>query len=61
MLAQRGDALLMEWCDGPSLGDLVRAGQDEEATEVLCDVIQTLHAASPDPVPSNPWATASLP
>lgn len=49
VLAQHGNAVLMEWCDGPSLGDLVRGGQDAAATELLCDVIQTLHTASPDP------------
>ena len=54
VLAQHGNALLMEWCDGPSLGDLVRSGQDDTATEILCDVIQTLHTESPDPVPIEP-------
>lgn len=53
-LAQHGNALLMEWCDGPSLGDLVRKGQDDAATEILCDVIQTLHAATPDPATFEP-------
>ncbi len=48
VLARQGDAILMEWCDGPSLGDLVRAGKDVKATDTLCDVIQTLHAVRPD-------------
>jgi streptomycin 6-kinase len=54
VLAQDGNAILMEWCDGPSLGDLVRSGQDDEATELLCDVIQTLHAASQNPASLEP-------
>ncbi|MCU0905569.1 MAG: phosphotransferase [Tabrizicola sp.] len=49
VLARDGDAILMEWCDGPSLGDLVRDGQDARATEILCDTVQHLHAASVDP------------
>lgn len=35
----------MEWCDGPALGDLCRAGKDAAATEILIDVIQTPHSA----------------
>jgi streptomycin 6-kinase len=49
VLARDGAAILMEWCDGPSLGDLVHKGQDIEATEILCDTIQQLHAAPIDP------------
>ncbi len=45
--ALEGPAILMEHCPGPSLGDLARSGRDDEATEILCDVIQTLHAAQP--------------
>jgi streptomycin 6-kinase len=40
---RNGDAILMEWCEGPALGDLARADQDDAATEIQCDVIQTLH------------------
>jgi streptomycin 6-kinase len=49
-----GPAILMEHCPGPPLGDLVRSGRDEQATEILCDVIQTLHAARPDPMGLEP-------
>jgi streptomycin 6-kinase len=61
VLAQDGNAVLMEWCDGPSLGDLVRGAQDEDATEILCDVIQTLYAASPDPAALEPLSQRFAP
>jgi streptomycin 6-kinase len=44
-----GDAILMEWCDGPPLGDLARAGHDPAATDILCDVITTLHGVRAAP------------
>jgi streptomycin 6-kinase len=56
VLARDGNAILMEWCDGPSLGDLVREGQDTEATEIICDTIQRLHAAPVDPAGLEPLA-----
>lgn len=61
VLARAGDAILMEWCDGPSLGDLVRAGQDVQATEILCDVIQTLHAVRHDNTHLEPLARRFAP
>jgi streptomycin 6-kinase len=37
-------AILMQWLDGPPLGDLVRSdGRDDEATGILCDVAARLH------------------
>ena len=54
VLAQHGNAVLMELCDGLSLGDLVRSGKDNEATEILCAVIQTLHGANPKPASLEP-------
>jgi streptomycin 6-kinase len=57
VLACDGAALLMEWCDGPSLGDLVRAGQDARATEILCDAILCLQAADLGPSRLEPLAT----
>lgn len=51
-----GPAILMEHCPGPSLGDLARSGRDDEATGILCDVIQTLHAVRPDPTGLEPLA-----
>lgn len=37
-------AVLMEWLDGPSLGDMVRAGDDTTATHELVAVANTLHS-----------------
>ena len=51
-----GPAILIEHCPGPSLGDLARSGEDDQATDILCDVIQTLHAARPDPTGLEPLA-----
>lgn len=38
------DAVLMELAEGQTLGDVARAGRDAEATGVLCDIVQRLHA-----------------
>jgi streptomycin 6-kinase len=40
-------AVLMEWLDGPSLGDLARAGHDAQATAILAKVANTIHAQNP--------------
>ena len=45
VLARSGAAILMEFCPGPSLGDLARAGQDAAAVDTLCDVILQLQTA----------------
>ncbi len=47
--ARHQAAVLMEWLDGPSLGDLVRDGQDRAAAEALIATANRLHAA-PHPV-----------
>lgn len=52
-----GNVAIMEWLDGPSLGDLVRSGRDEAATEILADVARKLHALSVTPDPSFPKLT----
>jgi streptomycin 6-kinase len=41
--------LLMERLAGPSLGDLVRNGDDAGAAVILCDVIRDLHNDRPEP------------
>jgi hypothetical protein len=46
----------MEWCDGPSLGDLVRAVQDARASEIFCDAIRSLQAAALAPQLLEPLA-----
>lgn len=51
--AIEGHDVLMEWLDGGTLGDVVRAepARDAEATEVLCDVVAKLHRTRPAPLP----------
>ncbi|GGM03574.1 aminoglycoside/hydroxyurea antibiotic resistance kinase [Pseudooceanicola nanhaiensis] len=43
LLDQQGRAVLMEWQEGPSLGDLVRRGEDARAARELLSVAQRLH------------------
>lgn len=40
---QHGPAVLMEWLPGPSLGDLVRAGDDEAASYALVETANWMH------------------
>lgn len=49
VLAAGEGALLMERIAGPSLGDLVRGGDDPGASVILCDVITALHRDRPAP------------
>lgn len=42
-------AALIEWLDGPSLGDLARGGRDREASVQLVAVANALHASMQDP------------
>lgn len=37
-----GDTIFMEWLDGGTLGDAVRAGHDDEATIAICTLIANL-------------------
>ncbi|MDC9824115.1 aminoglycoside phosphotransferase family protein [Devosia sp. ZB163] len=41
------DAVLMQLLVGETLGDLARAGHDASATDILCDVVERLHAPRP--------------
>jgi streptomycin 6-kinase len=66
VLAQHGPALLLERADGPrSLAAMVAAGQDDEASRILCDVAARLHAPRagppPDLVPLTHWFEALAP
>lgn len=66
VLAQHGDALLLERVNGPrSLAAMVADGQDDEASCILCDVAARLHAprAGPPPelVPLARWFEALAP
>jgi streptomycin 6-kinase len=54
VLAHAGDALLMERAEGTSsLAEMARAGRDDEATRILCDVATRLHAPRPQPLPPS--------
>ncbi|MBT0956266.1 phosphotransferase [Alphaproteobacteria bacterium KMM 3653] len=44
VLAARGDALVTRWLPGPSLGDLVRGGQDRVAASALLVAARRLHS-----------------
>ncbi|MEO1549732.1 MAG: aminoglycoside phosphotransferase family protein [Pseudomonadota bacterium] len=44
LLGERSDAVLMEWLEGPSLADITRPGQDEEAAQVIANTALTLQA-----------------
>lgn len=46
---RNGAAILMEWLEGPSLGDMVRQGDDAQATQILGDVAQQVHQNRIDP------------
>ena len=56
LIASDNDAMVIEWLDGPSLGDLTRAGQIDETMGVLRALISRLHA----PGPSAPDAVTPL-
>jgi streptomycin 6-kinase len=66
VLARHGPALLLERVDGPSsLAAMVAAGEDDEASRILCDVTTRLHAPRPGPppelVPLARWFEALAP
>ncbi|MGI9371412.1 MAG: aminoglycoside phosphotransferase family protein [Hyphomicrobiales bacterium] len=52
LLDVKGSAVLIEWLEGPSLGDLVREGDDVKASTLLASVAQELHSNATNP-PSN--------
>lgn len=53
VLACHGDALLLERAQGAqSLTQLVRAGDDERATAILCQVVARLHRPRAQPLPA---------
>jgi streptomycin 6-kinase len=48
-----GDTIFMEWLDGGTLGDAVRAGHDDQATIAICTIVSNLHrtrAGAPPPL-----------
>ena len=66
VLAQHRPALLLERANGPrSLMAMVAAGQDDEASRILCEVAMRLHAPRrgppPELVPLTRWFEALSP
>ena len=66
VLEAEGDALLIERAEGGrSLAAMARSGQDDEATQIICDVIAELHAPRMKPLPDlislNDWFAALWP
>ena len=43
-----GDTIFMEWLDGGTLGDPVRAGKDDEGTIAIASTVASLHRARPN-------------
>ncbi|MDP1874043.1 aminoglycoside phosphotransferase family protein [Phenylobacterium sp.] len=54
VLAVQGEALLMVRAPGDTLAPMVRAGRDEAATAILCQVVARLHAPRDSPRPAAP-------
>ena len=44
VLNNNEEAVLLEYADGGELAELVYAGQDDEATSIICDLVKKLHA-----------------
>ncbi|TLP64566.1 hypothetical protein FEE96_12450 [Parasedimentitalea maritima] len=42
ILENDGAAMLMQWLDGPSLGDIARSGDAKQADQLLCETAQSL-------------------
>jgi streptomycin 6-kinase len=53
LLAHDDQAQLLELAPGPHLSEMVRAGRDREATQVIAGVLERLHADRPHAVPSG--------
>ena len=52
--AIEGHDVLMEWLEGTTLGDVVRAdnGRDSEAMDAMCDMLADLHRPRTTPLPA---------
>jgi streptomycin 6-kinase len=54
VLAMEGDALLMARAEGTrDLVDMVVSGKDDAATQIICGVVNALHAPRPAPPPAG--------
>jgi streptomycin 6-kinase len=53
VLAREGKAILLERAQNEgSLADLVRDGRDDEATRIICGVVEKLHLPKTQPIPT---------
>ncbi|WP_298847673.1 aminoglycoside phosphotransferase family protein [uncultured Ruegeria sp.] len=50
ILNEEKNAVLMEWLDGPSLGDIARAGRPEDAIRTLAETASRLHSEITPPI-----------
>lgn len=46
------NAVLLEYCSGPTLENLVQSGNDDQATEIILKLAETLHSCAIPPVHS---------
>ncbi len=53
LIAADEAAHLLEFADGSLLSDLARDGRDDEASYVICNVVERLHGARVAPAPSD--------
>jgi streptomycin 6-kinase len=53
LLRNDDQAQLLEYAAGEDLTGMVRNGDDERATEIIADVLNTLHSASREPPPAG--------
>lgn len=54
VLARADNAVLLERAEGRSLAQLVRGGEDDQASQILCAVTAQLHASRTLPPPALP-------
>jgi streptomycin 6-kinase len=53
LLRDEEDAYLMEYADGDTLVPMVQSGSDEQATQIIADVLNELHATTTQPLPQE--------
>lgn len=62
VFATSDDAVLMQWLAGETLGEVARGGGDAEASAILSDVVEGLHAPRsgppPELLPLDQWFAA---
>lgn len=54
LLRDEEDAYLMEYAEGDTLVPMVQGGGDEQAAQIIADVLNELHATTTQPLPQQP-------